>query len=240
MATLQQTGITGSLEVSASSISNPTIRAVGTGSVFEVSGSRGQLMQVNDIVSGSLFSVNTGSSAILDIGSDRILKLSGSAIISGSAPIELLVIGDTVITGSVIISGSSGIELTVRGDTIVTGSFVATSNVFSKGGTAADSNGISSNISYNVWRAPFSCSVVAVYGRREGGSTAQINARKSSSAGYSLHTGSNLTLGTVNSWTATNTVVSTSYVAGDSLEIVISGSGGSPTQVSVQVDFVKV
>lgn len=113
--------------------------------------------------------------------------------------------------------------------------------MFSKGGGIADyTSGITINQAYVVWRAPFSCSVVSLYGWRDGGTTAQINARRSGSGGYALHTGSNLVLGTQDVWVTANSVTNTTYVVGDSLEIIMSGSTGTPNQIAVQVDFVRI
>lgn len=151
-----------------------------------------------------------------------------------------------VITGSVILSSSVSTqnELTVIGQTVITGSLIVSgtfgAGVFSKGGTIADfTNLIATSASYYVWRAPYSASVVALYGRREaGGATTAVNARRSSSAGYLLHTASNLVLGTDQFWSRANSVQNTAYAPGDSLEIIISGSDNK--QVAVQVDFIKL
>jgi hypothetical protein len=177
--------------------------------------------------------------------------ITGSLIVSGSSNIdEVIIRGDTMITGTLMISGAAATELDVRGnvnifgDTIITGSLIVSgsqgSGVFSKGGTIADVvNLVATSGSYIVWRAPFSCSVVALYGKREAGGIAQINAvRSGSGAGRTLHTASNLRLTTDDLWTRANTVANTSYVPGDSLEIIISGSGND--QVAVQVDFIRV
>ena len=54
MAILQTTGVTGSLSISSSGIRNS-----GSGSLFNVNGYNGRLLNVVDSLSGSLFSVNT-------------------------------------------------------------------------------------------------------------------------------------------------------------------------------------
>lgn len=147
---------------------------------------------------------------------------SGSVAINKSAPTAPLdVNGNALITGSLVVSGSNG------------------AGVFSQGATLADyGSGISNSGSYMVWRAPFPCYVVKVYGYREGGGNAEINAVRSGSGGQSFHTGSNLVLSSANVWTSTNTVENTDYSIGDSLKIIVSGSGGN-NQVAVQVDFLK-
>lgn len=118
-----------------------------------------------------------------------------------------------------------------------TASFV--NQIFSEGGTFADPiNGISFSSSFCVFRAPYSCQVQSIYGKRFGGSNCFINARKSGSNGYSFHTASNLILSSDNIWFQSNIVENTNYVVGDSLEIIISGSGNN--QISVQVDLIRV
>lgn len=229
------------------------------GELFTVSSASVDILNIFDTklvtISGSLEVTGsiTGTDGLyvnsLTIQGGVTNTITGSLIISGSSTTDLIIRGDTIMTGSLTVSGSAATELDVRGstnilgNTTITGSLVVSgsggSGVFSKGGTIADiTNGVSTSGSYIVWRAPFSCSVVALYGRRSGGGNAQVNARRSGSAGYALHTGSNLTLTVDNTWTQSNTVVTQSYVPGDSLEIVISGSGNS--QVAVQVDFIKV
>ena len=135
---------------------------------------------------------------------------------------------------TLVISGSaSNRAVSINGSLIVSGSNGA--GVFSKGGTIADLiNGVSTTGSYAVWRAPFPCQVVAVYGRRSGGTACQINASKNNT----LHSATNLSLSTDNTWTPVPTLQNTSYTIGDSLEIIISGSANN--QVAVQVDFIKI
>lgn len=182
-----------------------------------------------------------------DTGSFGEVTISGSSfqllLVSGTAGAIFEVNNSPGSSEVLSVSSASAEFLKINNDytTIISGSLTVTNNVFSRGGTISDyTNGITNNQWYAVWRCPFSCSVTAMYGLRDGGTTAQINARRSGSTGYSLHTGSNLTLTTQDVWTAVNSVQNVSYVAGDSLEIIISGSGGSPNQVSVQVDFVRV
>ena len=119
----------------------------------------------------------------------------------------------------------------------LTASFV--DSVFSEGGTFADPiNGISFSSSFCVFRAPYSCRVQSLYGKRFDGSDCFINARKSGSGGYLLHTGSNVTLTSDNIWFLANSVANTDYSAGDSLEVIISGSGNS--QIAVQLGFIRI
>lgn len=165
----------------------------------------------------------TGSQ-ISDVGGTVIInsptQITGSLIISASSNIvELVVVGQTVMTGSLVVSGSGGY------------------GVFSKGITVADlTNGFTVTGSYHVWRCPFPSTVVGVYGFKSGSANVQLNARRSGS-GTSLHLASNLTITNNNQWTSGGAVQNTTYSAGDSLEIIVSGS--SQYQVSVQVDYIK-
>ena len=89
-----------------------------------------------------------------------------------------------------------------------------------------------------VWRAPFSCSVVAVYGYREGGGPSKVNAVRSGSSGYGLLSGSDLSLTNANAWTAFNSVQNANFNTGDCLKLIMSGSA-SNNQLAVQVDFIR-
>lgn len=124
------------------------------------------------------------------------------------------------ITGSLIVSGTGG------------------AGIFSQGATLVDAGGITTNGSYTIWRAPFSCSVVGIYGYQEGGTTPKINAAKSSSAGYQLNSSTDVTLTNEGGWYSASAFQFRKYGPGDSLRVVISGS--SATLVTVQVDFIKI
>lgn len=125
------------------------------------------------------------------------------------------------ITGSLVVSGANG------------------AGVFSQGATLVDYiDGISNSGSYMVWRAPFSCSVVALYGYYIGGSAPQVNALRSGSSGIGLVTGSNLTLSSQNTWVAAlPNFQNRDFNAGDGLTVVMSGSANN--QLAVQVDFIR-
>lgn len=149
------------------------------------------------------------------VARNGLLALDDSKV-SGS----LNVTNGISITGSIVVSGSNG------------------SGVFSQGGTLSDYvTGITTSGSYMVWRAPFSCSVVALYGYREGGGNAQINAQRTGSSGTALHSATNVVLSTDATWTAASSIQNTNYNRGDALKIIVSGS--SNNQISVQVDFIK-
>lgn len=118
-----------------------------------------------------------------------------------------------------------------------TASFV--SQIFSEGASFADPiNGISFSSSFCVFRAPYTCQVQALYGKRFGGANCFINARRSGSGGYTFHTASNVTLSSDNIWFSANSISGSNYQSGESLEIIVSGSGNS--QIAVQVDFIRI
>lgn len=228
--------ITGSLSINSSG-----------SNIFTVDGTVGRLFDIDDSLSGSLFSVNTiAGLPVIEAFSDntvrigqfgrRALYVSSSRVgIGKETPLNatLDVSGSTIFSGSVDLSGSLRI----------TGSIYSTFATFSRGGGIADyTNGIITSQSYVAWRAPYSASVIAMYGWRDSGSatSGQVNARRSGSSGYALHTGSNLTMAVQDAWAQAGTLTNTSYAPGDSLEIILSGSGANLWQLAVQVDFVKL
>jgi hypothetical protein len=161
------------------------------------------------ILSGSTnFVFSKNTSTLFIVGG---LRLFGFQMITGSMSV----------TGSVLVSGSNGAGL------------------FSKGGTLYDDTfGISSIGSFNVWRAPYPCKVVKVYGRKVSGGIPEINARKSGSDGYQEHLASNLLIENNSEWTDGGSTINEIYNPGDSLEIIVTGSLN--TEISVQVDFIKI
>lgn len=166
--------------------------------------------------------------------------ITGSLVISGTLPVELFVVGGSQLTGSTRITGS----LDVFGPTAITGSVIVSgangAGVFSQGALLSDYiGGLTTTASYMVWRAPYSCSVVAIYGYREGGGPAKVNAVRSGSSGFGLISGSDLSIAVTNVWTAFNaTLQNTTFNTGDSLKVILSGSA-SNNQLGVQVDFIR-
>ena len=130
--------ISGSLYVSGSTTVN------GSGStVFSVSGSTGVLFDVSDVMSGSLFTVWTGSTPILNVDSSQLVNVSGSLNVThgitgsleGTASYALTALtasyapnitfpytGSAIISGSLQVTGSLNISssLTVAGVTYPT------------------------------------------------------------------------------------------------------------------------
>lgn len=149
--------------------------------------------------------------------------VGGKVGIATNAPTQTLEVnGNTAITGSLVVSGSNG------------------AGVFSQGATLVDYiSGIASTGSYMVWRAPFSCSVVALYGYYVGGTAPEINAVRSGSSGYGKITGSNVIVNQESTWVAATASLlqNVNFNAGDSLQIIMSGS--TNYQLAVQVDFIR-
>jgi hypothetical protein len=117
----------------------------------------------------------------------------------------------------------------------VLGNMGAQDNIvtYSRGGTVLSPTAA---VNLIVWRAPVACVVTAVKGYRVGGTGATINARRN---GASNHLASALSLTSADTWMDGGTVQNTAYAAGDRLEIMVVTVAGSPTQVAVQVEFVR-
>lgn len=135
-------------------------------------------------------------------------------------------------------------EFVVQNGLVVSGSLLVTSGVtasisldtISRGGTVYDKNGITNDAAYVVWRAPFDCTVNTIYAYREGGSATNVNALN----GTSLLRATNYSIATADTWLDVGTLQNTSVTAGTALYMVVSGSGASPTQVSLQLDITRV
>lgn len=103
---------------------------------------------------------------------------------------------------------------------------------FSKGGSI-----VSPDVgNFVIWRADTACTVTSVIGYRVGGNGATINARLN---GSSNHLASAVSLASANTWTDGGAVQNTAYVAGDTLEIMIVSLDGTPTQIYIEVNFVR-
>lgn len=106
----------------------------------------------------------------------------------------------------------------------------------SHGGVLVNPNGITATVNVIAWQAPYPCRVALVRGYRVGGSSASINARLN---GASNHLSSALSLTSADTWMDGGAVQNQAYVLGDKLEIMLTAVGGSPTQIGVQVVFVR-
>jgi hypothetical protein len=104
----------------------------------------------------------------------------------------------------------------------------------SRGAVLFSSSGLTDVASVICWRAPYACSVTAVYGYRVGGSGAVVNARRN---GASNHLAASLSLTGADAWTSGGAVQNAAYALGDKLEVMFVSYAGGPTQVGIQVDF---
>jgi len=103
----------------------------------------------------------------------------------------------------------------------------------SRGGTLLTPQ---SPINVVVWQAPFACTVTNVRGYAVGATGTTVNAQKNGSL---PHLAADLTLGSTGSWLDGGAVQNTAYAIGDELEIMLTGIGGTPSQIAVQVDFTR-
>jgi hypothetical protein len=99
----------------------------------------------------------------------------------------------------------------------------------------------SGTINVASWRAPFSCTVVAVRGYRVGGTSADVNARRN---GSDEHLSADLTLSSADTWLDGEddggaTLQNTAYQPGDELQWMVTALSGDPDQVIIQVDFTR-
>jgi hypothetical protein len=117
-----------------------------------------------------------------------------------------------------------------------TASYVSRS--FSRGGTIYNPSGISiAPATMSVWWAPYDCRVISIKGYRVGGTGATINAHRSGSA--TNHLASALSLTDANMWMDAGSITDATYTAGDGLEIALMSVAGTPTQVSIQVNYTR-
>jgi len=124
--------ITGSLFISSSVSSSLGIRGTGSG-VFTVDGTSGRLFQIDDSLSGSLFSVNTAAGLpVVEAFSDNTVRIgqygqkalfvsqsrvgiNKEASLNGTLDIS----GSAIMTGSLNVSGSFNINGTITATTLV-------------------------------------------------------------------------------------------------------------------------
>jgi hypothetical protein len=86
-----------------------------------------------------------------------------------------------------------------------------------------------------MWRSPFSCSIEQIYIKKLGSGIPTLNLRRSGSTGYAYHTASNISISTSDIWISPTSINNNIYIAGQSLEIIFTGSNVS--QIFVQADF---
>lgn len=193
-----------------------------TGSVFGTSSysiSSSYVLSASYAVSSS-FAATAASSVTATSATSANTATTASYAFTASYVNTL--VQNVAITGSVVISGSNG------------------AGIFSQGATLVDYvSGISNTGSYMVWRAPFSCSVVAVYGYYIGGTAPRVNAARSGSSGYGMITGSSFLVDQENVWVpaTASALQNVNFNSGDSLQVIMSGSTNN--QLAVQVDFIR-
>lgn len=118
----------------------------------------------------------------------------------------------------------------------VEATFSASALIISRGGTLLSPTG-AQNV--EVWRAPYSAVVTNVRAIQIGGTPpgTTINARRN---GVSTHLASDHNIAVAGVWEDGGTVQNTAYVAGDKMELMITGlSAPKPSQVAVQVDLTR-
>jgi hypothetical protein len=110
---------------------------------------------------------------------------------------------------------------------------------FTRGGTLVNTVDYVAAMNVGVWYATCACTVTNVRGYRVGGdSSVAINARRNGSATKHLNT--DQTLANADTWYDGGNVQDITYAVGDKLEIMVTVASGNPTQVAIQVDFVKI
>lgn len=197
----------------------------GSNSQFIFTGSakiNGNLNLVNGGVTSSLFGTSSWALNAVSASYATTSSFTFSSSFAQTASYVNPLVQNVSITGSLVVSGANG------------------AGVFSQGATLVDYiDGISNSGSYMVWRAPFSCSVVALHGYYVGGSNIQVNAARSGSSGYGRITGSNLVLTSANTWFSAipGGLQNVNFNAGDSLQVIMSGSANN--QIAVQVDLIR-
>lgn len=231
------TAQTASYVLNAVSASNANLLDGLDSTVFATTGSN--TFKANQTISGSL--VITGSQAItgsLSLTAGITGSLLGTASYATNALTASYIV--TAQTASYVLTAQTASFVT----TAQTASYVTIAQTasyyqvtMSRGGTIFNSSGITNNASYTVWRSPSSATVLGLYVYKDGasGSNTPINVWKNTSA--TPLTASNYNLTSTGSWVQVTSLQNTTFVAGDSLILLVSSS--SATGVSVQVDMVK-
>ena len=118
------------------------------------------------------------------------------------------------------------LEQTVATDTTITVPFNVGGPIISPTGS----------ITVMLWQAPFGCTVTNVRGFRVGGTGATVNARKNQTSNLLA---ADLSLTSASLWMDAGAVQNATFVAGDSLEILLTGITGAVTQVVILVWFTR-
>jgi hypothetical protein len=106
--------------------------------------------------------------------------------------------------------------------------------IFTKGMTLADPTAVTA-LTVTSWQAPFACTVTAIKGYRVGGTGATVQAYRNTTA--SPIRSAALSLTSASTWMPGGAVQNTSFSTGNSLMLAVLSTAGSPTEVSVQVEY---
>lgn len=87
-----------------------------------------------------------------------------------------------------------------------------------------------------AWRAPFSCTVVAVRSHFDAGTNCVVNARKNQASTFCS---TNFTNSTANAWGAGTVNQNQAIAAGDDIEMNLVSTSGAVTKVNIQVDLTR-
>lgn len=93
-----------------------------------------------------------------------------------------------------------------------------------------------------MWRVPYAITVTAIYAYRVGGTAATINARRVHTSTGTNHLASDFSVPAGPPWSGSaGAIVSGSalYAAGDSMEAMLQSITGTPTLVTVQIDYTE-
>ncbi|MET7363245.1 glycosyl hydrolase family 28-related protein [Streptomyces sp. NPDC005562] len=90
--------------------------------------------------------------------------------------------------------------------------------------------------SYVVWRTPHACTVTAVRAYRTGGTSATVNVK----AGLRDLLSTDMSLVTPDSWLTGPNVQNPAVAAGEAIAFDIRSVAGSPTSVTMQIDYTEV
>lgn len=91
---------------------------------------------------------------------------------------------------------------------------------------------------YIVWRAPFACTVTAIRGYVDAGTTTVINAFKGSVSSPTNFSTADLSITSATSWISDTTLDTTSVASGDAVGVEVV-TVGTATEVTIQVDLTR-
>ena len=168
-------------------------------------------------------------------GTDGTNGRDGAPGLDGEESLDLFVPGTNGTDGAAGAAGAAGTigPPGMDGDETETWTpIVSRTLIISRGGAILNP----STVNAIAWRAPYGCTVTNVRGYRVGGTGATINARKN---GASNHLASALSLTSADTWMDGGAVQNQLYTSGDKLEIMIVSQTGNPTQIAIQVDFIR-